>query len=656
MAYDPNQAGLFNKLIQSGLSTANAALQSGITDSKDFALGNNGNLGGLIPGANAVLGPGDTFQNVNFAQTVSGQPAQGVQLAAAAPFVVEGILERNGTITFVPPTATPGPTTSGSGVAPPAPLPQAPPLPNNTVTNVDVTGQTVTQSIVIPPRPVTGLDLTVPGQLVQTPSELGRSTTAPEVVTAAQLGSQTFPSTPAPAITAPAAAPSPTAFSATDPRVTVVGPPSVVVTTSDAARDAAISASRPGYDQAPPVTDTNIAGGIRAQDVGPANSAPAPQLVPTQTLDPATAQQALTTAPAPPNESAAETARLAAAGNADPKNYVETFAPPPVQADDATGVDKQVAANAEADALANQSAAESKRLANQQAAAEANTIQQAALEKTYKQPGNNDWRFRISLAENSNYLYSIINNSEKGGGAGAANSGPGILAPLANTGGVIFPYTPQVTSSYQAKYNTYELVHSNYRGAFYQSSYVGDINIRGVFTAQDTTEAAYMLAVIHFFRSVTKMFYGQDAQRGAPPPLVFLTGLGDYQYNRHPAVVTQFDYTLPNDVDYIRATNPNNFGTDLLNRRTPTASSPVKGISAIGTRLLNALLTPGAESGPPARAPITNSVTNTARATYVPTKIEISLTLMPMQTRDQVSKLFSLEKFANGSLLSGGFW
>jgi hypothetical protein len=305
---------------------------------------------------------------------------------------------------------------------------------------------------------------------------------------------------------------------------------------------------------------------------------------------------------------------------------------------------------------ANQSQAEANRLANQQAAAEANTIQQATLQSTYKQPGNNDWRFRISLAENSNYLYSLINNSEKGGGAGAANPGPGILAPLANTGGVIFPYTPQVTSSYQARYNTYELVHSNYRGAFYQSSYVGDINIRGVFTAQDTTEAAYMLAVIHFFRSVTKMFYGQDAQRGAPPPLVFLTGLGDYQYNRHPAVVTQFDYTLPNDVDYIRANNPNNFGTDLLNRRTPTAASPVKSISAIGTRLLNSLLTAGAESGPPARAPITNSVTNTARATYVPTKIEINVTLMPMQTRDQVSKQFSLQGFANGSLLSGGFW
>ena len=294
--------------------------------------------------------------------------------------------------------------------------------------------------------------------------------------------------------------------------------------------------------------------------------------------------------------------------------------------------------------------------ANQEAAAKANTIQQAAIQSTYKQPGNGDWRFRISLAENSGYLYSIINNSERGGGAGAANAGPGILAPLAKTGGVVFPYTPQVTSTYQARYNTYELVHSNFRGAFYQSSFVGDIQIRAVFTAQDTTEAAYMLAVIHFFRSVTKMFYGQDAQRGAPPPLVFLTGLGDYQYNRHPAVVTQFDYTLPSDVDYIRADNPNNFGTDLLNRRTPTQSSPSSPLGVAINRLSLSGLFPGATPSPPAPVPITNSVTNTARATYVPTKIDISLTLLPMQTRDQVSKEFSLEKFANGNLLRGGFW
>jgi hypothetical protein len=81
--------------------------------------------------------------------------------------------------------------------------------------------------------------------------------------------------------------------------------------------------------------------------------------------------------------------------------------------------------------------------------------------------------------------------------------------------------------------------------------------MRCTFTAQDTGEANYLLAVITFFKSVTKMFYGQDAERGAPPPLVYLSGLGEYQFNEHPCVVSQFNYNLPSDADYIRAGSPN---------------------------------------------------------------------------------------------------
>jgi hypothetical protein len=46
----------------------------------------------------------------------------------------------------------------------------------------------------------------------------------------------------------------------------------------------------------------------------------------------------------------------------------------------------------------------------------------------------------------------------------------------------------------------------------------------------------------------------------------------------------------------------------------------------------------------------------TNNPTYVPTKIEISLGLLPIQSRSQVSKQFSLKQFANGDLLKGGFW
>jgi hypothetical protein len=272
--------------------------------------------------------------------------------------------------------------------------------------------------------------------------------------------------------------------------------------------------------------------------------------------------------------------------------------------------------------------------------------EQATLQARYKQNTNNDWRLRLSLADNADYLYK----------APTGSGGPGILAPLAATKGVIFPYTPSINTAYKANYNMYDLIHSNYRGIFYKNSRVDDVQIKATFTAQDTTEAAYMLAVIHFFRSVTKMFYGQDPQRGTPPPLVYLTGYGDWQFSKHPCVVSNFTYSLPNDVDYIRATAPNNYGTNLLNRRTPVQSAP-GGIAFAGAiRLANALLPKGAQPESVDPGLINQNVNNLANSTYVPTKMEIDITLIPVQTRSQVSKQFSLRDFANGKLIKGGFW
>ena len=284
-------------------------------------------------------------------------------------------------------------------------------------------------------------------------------------------------------------------------------------------------------------------------------------------------------------------------------------------------------------------------LARQANAEQKSAINQATLQARYKQPSNEDWRVRLSLSIGAKYLYNDPD-------------GPGILAPLAGTDGVVFPYTPTIDTNYVANYTKTDLVHSNYRGAFYQNSAVQDVSIRGMFTAQDTSEAAYMLAVIHFFRSVTKMFYGKDPQRGAPPPLVYLSGFGDYQFAGHPCVVTNFAYTLPSDVDYIRANQPNNYGTDLLLRRAAALSSPTpfSGQQARQSILAAVGIPFGAAPAKPTQSPVTQIVVNTNRATYVPTKIEISITLLPMQTRDQISKQFSVKDFANGKLIQGGFW
>jgi hypothetical protein len=309
--------------------------------------------------------------------------------------------------------------------------------------------------------------------------------------------------------------------------------------------------------------------------------------------------------------------------------------PSPYAADAVNPTDARLAAGTQTTPLDAATASNSQALVGTQLAQ-----RQAVLEAQRKLVNNGDWRVRLSLAAGANYLYNA--------------SSPGILAPLARTGGVIFPYMPKIDIAYKAEYDSYSLTHSNYKGYFYKSSYADAVSLTATFTAQDTSEANYLLAVIHFFRSVTKMFYGQDAQRGAPPPLVYLTGLGEYQFAAHPCVVQSFQYNLPNDVDYIRAGSPNINGTNLLTRRA-RQDLPTNPITGAVKRLENLFSSQGINKGA-ISSPQAPPTLGKNSPTYVPTKIDCTIGLLPMQTRAQVSQVFSLKSFANGDLIKGGFW
>jgi len=148
-------------------------------------------------------------------------------------------------------------------------------------------------------------------------------------------------------------------------------------------------------------------------------------------------------------------------------------------------------------------------------------------------PQGKDWRLKVTCKEISNFS--------------------GLLGPLKNTGGVIFPHTPTVTVGYQANYAAQRYTHSNYPMYTYESSEVQPIQISGEFTVQNSAEAAYVLACIYFFRASTKMFFGSSKNAGAPPPIVRLTGYGDQYFPSGgvPCAVTSFTHTMPPDVDYI---------------------------------------------------------------------------------------------------------
>ncbi len=248
-----------------------------------------------------------------------------------------------------------------------------------------------------------------------------------------------------------------------------------------------------------------------------------------------------------------------------------------------------------------------------------------------------DWRVRLSLAPNADYLYKGKN--------------PGILQPLQATNGVVFPYTPTIQVAYQANYSANDLTHSNYKVFQYTNSSVDQVTITCEFTAQDVFEARYLLAVIHFFKTMTKMFYGQDNYpvRGTPPPLCYMFGMGGYQFSAHPLAINAFNYSLPNDVDYIKTTAPATTLDQILNPDNLNSLYTEQGISNNKSQdRLGSKVQPGGTCPVPKFNYKPKDIT-----TWVPTKIQLSIGCYPVMSRNQVSNYFSLNDYASGYLVKG---
>lgn len=208
----------------------------------------------------------------------------------------------------------------------------------------------------------------------------------------------------------------------------------------------------------------------------------------------------------------------------------------------------------------------------------------------------NDTRVRLSLSPNSGQiLYKSFNNR--------------LLEPLIDTDGILFPYTPTIGISHTAQYTGMHPTHSNHIQHSYNASSVDTISVDTYFTANDADEARYVFAVLHFLRSAYKMFFGADANRGTPPPVLRLSGYGPFNYNSVPVVLTNFTEIMSGDRDYIEV---------------PLASAP-----------------------------------DAATKTMIPTYMNMNMTLTPIYTKEQISN-FSLESFARGDLIGspgrgGGF-
>jgi hypothetical protein len=178
-----------------------------------------------------------------------------------------------------------------------------------------------------------------------------------------------------------------------------------------------------------------------------------------------------------------------------------------------------------------------KRGANLPSGAEAFIKQGTAIKLS---PGaKNDWRVRITCQ------WNIFNSP--------------LFALLENTGGVVWPYLPNITVSTKANYTTIDPTHGNYSFQTYKNSAVDDIQITGEFSCETETDAAYWIAATTFFKTATKMFFGQGEFAGNPPLVCNLTGYGASVFDKVPVVIKAFSVDLKDDVNYIRC---NSFGTN----------------------------------------------------------------------------------------------
>lgn len=166
--------------------------------------------------------------------------------------------------------------------------------------------------------------------------------------------------------------------------------------------------------------------------------------------------------------------------------------------------------------------------------------------------------------------------------------------------GIYFPTTPTIKQDTKVNWNPSNIQHSNYAVYSYQNTDVGTIGVSGQFPVQNRQEAVYWLATVHALRAITKMRTGNDTLAGSPPPVCRFNAYGANVYENVPVVVGGFAVDLPADVDYITGFNLGN------------------------------------------------------RVNKVPTLSTISLTLIPVYSRREMSR-FSVDQFISGALNQGGY-
>lgn len=202
----------------------------------------------------------------------------------------------------------------------------------------------------------------------------------------------------------------------------------------------------------------------------------------------------------------------------------------------------------------------------------------------------------------------------------------GILSVLRETNGMIWPTTPRISVTQGANYNSTQPTHSIAAYNTFEGTANTTISVSGDFHVGNAIEAYYLMASIHYLRTLTKMDFGRTSStRGTPPPVVLFSAYGDFMFNDIPVIVKNTTFEFRDDVDYIQV---------------PISSEdtfPYWGTLSEKNQFYSVF-------------------TEKTDKVWVPQVMNINVLLEQQPTGDYVSKTFNLASYKRGDLLkSGGF-
>lgn len=226
--------------------------------------------------------------------------------------------------------------------------------------------------------------------------------------------------------------------------------------------------------------------------------------------------------------------------------------------------------------------------------------------------------------------------------------GNGLLKPLAETGGLIWPYTPTISYNHNIDYQPIATVHANQDFHVYSRTPAVELQVSGDFSVQNQLEGRYALAAIHFLRTMAKMNFGdKDPAAGTPPPVLLFNAYGPFVFKDVPVIVKSFTAEFPDSVDYVEvAVKGLTTTTTTVNERRTIA------------RPFDANIDEPALQGGTVTIETPVERTSTAVNDYtvwLPSVFKISANLVIQHTPKQLRSRFELPKFRDGDIKQKDF-